>query len=155
MTADRCACRLHYLAGTWPTETLRRQPQADGAGNGRTERLASVLLQVLDLLRDDLNQLLKLLKLRGNDLQQLLQVHQLLLLKQLQLVKLLRHDLQYLQKLLHGLLDTKCLTAEGRRGRPLRIRREADPLSGKGALSSDSKRASCKRTHQSSSMYSM
>jgi hypothetical protein len=39
------------------------------------------LTERLDLLRQNLNQLLKLLQLRGHDLKQLLQIQKLLLLK--------------------------------------------------------------------------
>ena len=57
----------------------------------------------MDLLREDLNQLVKLLELTGHYLKQLLKVHQLLLFEELQLLELLRHDLQPLQDLLERL----------------------------------------------------
>jgi hypothetical protein len=150
------------VSGSWSAKDLRRQPEAQGTRDRRSERL-SLLLQVLHLLRDRLNQLLKLLQLRRDELEQVLEVHELVLLEYLQLLKLLRDDLQQLPNLLHRLLPAERLSAEGRHGRPLSvrllrirlnakslagIRRKAD--SGIGGLRSDSKRASCERTHQSS-----
>ncbi len=55
---------------------------------------------LLDLLGDALKDLLELLKLRRHDEQQLLQVRELLLLKNLQLLELLRNGLQQLRSLL-------------------------------------------------------
>jgi hypothetical protein len=74
-------------------EGLRRQPETERGRDARTER---GLLELLDLLCDDLDQLLNLLELRRNEVKQLLKMHELLLLKKLQLLELLRQDLQQL-----------------------------------------------------------
>jgi hypothetical protein len=58
------------------------------------------LLLWLDLLGNALKDLLELLKLRRHDEKQLLQVRELLLLKELQLLELLRNDLEQLHSLL-------------------------------------------------------
>jgi hypothetical protein len=65
-------------------EGVRRETET--ARDRRTERLL-LLLEILDLLRNELNQLLlKLLQLGRYDLQELLKLEQLLLLKDLQLL---------------------------------------------------------------------
>jgi hypothetical protein len=51
------------------------------------------VLELLDLLRDDVNQMVNLLQLRRDELKQLLKVYELLLLKELHLLELLRHAL--------------------------------------------------------------
>jgi hypothetical protein len=84
-----------------------------------------LLLQGLYLLRNELNQLLKVLELRRYDLQQLLYLSQLLLLKDLQLLQLLWNVLKKLQNLLQMLcasdprsrLTRKWLTVLLRKGR--------------------------------------
>ena len=73
----------HHLArlaeGLGADAPWRRRGEA--AQSGRlSERLLRLLLRLLDLLRHDLNQLLKLRQLRGDDLQELLHVLELLLL---------------------------------------------------------------------------
>ena len=70
-------------------ERLRRRSESERAGDHGTQRLPLllVLLQVLHLLRDCVDQLLDLLELR-----------ELLLLEELYLLKLLRHDLQHLDE---------------------------------------------------------
>jgi len=77
---------------------MRNQPERDGTLDSRSDRLA-LLLELLDLVGYDLNQLLELLELGWHPLQQLLQVQEYLLFKQLQLLELLRHDLQPLRDL--------------------------------------------------------
>jgi hypothetical protein len=74
------------------TEGLRDQSEPQRSRHRLTERL--------DLLWQNLNQLLKLLQLRGHDLEQLLQIQKLLLLQRLYLLELLGHGLHQLQKLL-------------------------------------------------------
>jgi hypothetical protein len=69
---------LHHVAWYLSTEGLRDQSEPERSRYRLTERL--------DLLRQNLNQLLKLLQLRGHDLKQLLQIQQLLLLERLYLL---------------------------------------------------------------------
>ena len=89
------------MAGRLSAEGLRNQAEREGTGDSRTERLP-LLLELLALV-GDLNQLLELLKLCREPVKQLLQVHRLLLLEELHLLQLLRHDLQQLRDLVqHG-----------------------------------------------------
>jgi hypothetical protein len=87
------------------------------------------LLQKWRLLRSELNQLLKLLKLRWDELQELLHLSQLLLLQHLQLLELLRHRVKELQNLLKrlGADSVSCLARE-RLTELLRNRRDAEWL---------------------------
>jgi hypothetical protein len=89
---------LHHVAGL-SAERLWHQPESQRARESGAKRLIG-LLQLLDLMGNDLDELLKLLELRGDDGQQLLEQRELLLLKGLYLLKLLRHDLQQLRDLL-------------------------------------------------------
>jgi len=68
---------------------------------------------LLELLRPDLNQLLKLLQLRRHDLQELLKIKQLLLLEELYLLELLRENLHDRRRLL--LQWTRAVAGEGLR----------------------------------------
>ena len=61
------------------------------------------LLQLLDLMRHVLNQLLKLRELRRDRLEQLLNLLMLHVLQLLQLLQLLRHELQQVNDVLQGL----------------------------------------------------
>src|SRR5206468_7024654 len=98
---------LHHVAGL-SAERLWHQPESERARESCAKRLIG-LLQLLDLMGNDLDELLKLLELRRDDGQQLLEQRELLLLKGLYLLKLLRHDLQQLRNLL-----SRRLTAESR-----------------------------------------
>jgi hypothetical protein len=89
----------HHVAGRLSSERRWDQPEPRGPGRARTEWLP-LLLMLLDLLGDALKDLLELLKLRRDNEQQLLQVRELLLLKDLQLLELLRNGLQQLRSLL-------------------------------------------------------
>jgi len=84
--------RLHHVADSRSREgLLRHHAETDRRRHARTDR---PLLELLDLLWDDLDQLLDLLELCRNELKQMLKVRELLLLKELQLLELLRQDLQ-------------------------------------------------------------
>jgi hypothetical protein len=116
-------------------ERLGSQPEPEGTGNSRTERL-KLLLELLHLVGDDdLNQLLELLQLL-----------ELMLLKQLKLLQLLRDDLQQLCDLLQ------------RRRRANAVWPETVPAAervlryGVDARCADSKRRSCELTHLTSSV---
>src|SRR5207245_2803734 len=129
------------------------------------------LLELLDLVRDELEQELEL---RGHDLQQLLQVQELLLLKHLHLLELLGHDLQHLRDLLQRrhCADSIRHAAEVaaderiRQDRAIRLLRKCLPAKSltcvrgepPGVLRqwircSDSKPGSCKLTHLTSSVF--
>jgi hypothetical protein len=87
------------------------------------------LLHLLDLLRHELNQLLKLRQLGRDDLKELLHVLELLLLhilQLLQMLQLLRHDLQNVEDLLQRLA--------------VLLRREWTPTQSKGPVWRESKR---------------
>ena len=77
------------MAGALRAEGLRQKAEAERILDSLAERLRSLL----QLLRDDLNQLLKLLQLCGHDLEQLLKILNLQLLERLHLLKLLRQCL--------------------------------------------------------------
>jgi hypothetical protein len=85
---------LHHVAGRLRTEDVRRQPEPEWTRDDGAERLA--LLDLLELLRNTLDQLLELLQLRWHDLKKQLKLQGLLVLNGLQLLKLLRDDLQQL-----------------------------------------------------------
>jgi len=82
---------LHHVAGL-SAERLWNQPESERTREPGGKRLI-LLLELLDLMRNDLDELLELLELRGDDVKQLLEQCELLLLKKLNLLKLLRHDL--------------------------------------------------------------
>ncbi len=88
----------------------RRDSLSGGAGE-LAERLLKrrALLQLLNLVRDELDQLLKLPKLHRDGLKQLLKLLMLHVLQLLQLLQLLGQELQQLNCLLQGLRDVGVL----------------------------------------------
>lgn len=141
--ADLTPADLHHLAGL-PAERVRHRPESERTRKAGAKRLIG-LLELLDLMGDNLDELLELLQLRRNEVDQLLEQRGLLLLKELNLLKLLRHDLQQLQDLLRGRLRTKRLTYVRREApgilRPRIDRRRADSI-----------RGTCELTHVTSSV---
>ena len=96
--------------GLWRDPPGRRDSISGGAGNlaeGLLKRRA--LLQLLNLLRDELDRLLELRKLRRDCLQHLLKLLILHVLLLLQLLQLVRQELQQLNRLLQGLRDVRIL----------------------------------------------
>jgi hypothetical protein len=120
-------------------ERLWNQPESERTREPGAKRL--ILLLVLL----DLDELLELLELRRDDVKQLLEEHELLLLKELKLLQLLRHDLQQLRNLLERRLRAQSLSCVGRE-RPWILSRGID------RRGSDSKRSSCELTHLTSSV---
>ena len=103
------------------------------------------MLWLLDLVGHNLDELLELLKLRRYHLEQLREQRELLLLQDLNLLQLLRHDVQELRDLLRWRCGGKRLTG---------VRREAPGILGSGInrWRADSKRGSCELTHVTSSV---
>jgi hypothetical protein len=123
---------------------LWHQPESERARESGAKRLIG-LQQLIDLLGNDLDELLKLLELRGDDGQQLLEQRELLLLKELQLLKLLRHDLQQLRGLLSRRLAAESRADVGSEAPGILCHRI-------NCWRSDSKPGSCELTHLTSSV---
>jgi hypothetical protein len=132
------------VAGLCAAERLWHQPESQRARESGAKRLIG-LLQLLDLMGNDLDELLKLLELRGDDGQQLLEQRVLLLLKGLNLLKLLRHDLQQLRDLLRRRLPAESRPDVGSEA-PWILCHRID------GWRSDSKPGSCELTHLTSSV---
>jgi hypothetical protein len=96
--------------GRWRDAPGRRDSLSGGASD-LAERLLKrrALLQLLNLVRDELDQLLKLPKLHWDGLKQLLKLLMLHVLQLLQLLQLLGQELQQLNYLLQGLRDVGVL----------------------------------------------
>jgi len=125
-------------------ECLWNQSESERTREPGAKRLI-LLLELLDLMGNDLDELLELLELRRDDVKQLLKEHELLLLKELNLLKLLRHDLQQVRNLLERRLPAQSLSRVGRE-RPWILSRGID------RRGSDSERGSCELTHLTSSV---
>jgi hypothetical protein len=125
-------------------ERLWHQPESQRARESGAKWLIG-LLQLLDLMGNDLDELLKLLELRGDDGQQLLEQCEVLLLKELYLLKLLGHDLQQLRDLLSRRLAAESRADVGSVAPGILCHR----ING---WRSDSKPGTCELTHLTSSV---
>jgi hypothetical protein len=92
----------HHRAGRLSGKLRWNQSESHRSADARPEGLR--MLELLDLVRDELDQLMELLELCGNLLKQLVEVLKLLLLQRVKLLQLLRHNLQQLSDLLQWLL---------------------------------------------------
>ena len=98
--------RSHHITRLGTEELGWNAPRREPRSTSTSQNLSQWLLQLLEVLRNDLNQLVQLGQLRWDELQDLLQLLELMLLQVFQLqqlLELLRNDVDELSDLLERL----------------------------------------------------
>jgi len=98
--------RSHHITRLGTEELGGNAPRREPRSTSTSQNLSQGLLQLLEVLRNNLNQLVQLGQLRWDELQDLLQLLELMLLQVFQLqqlLELLRNDLDELSDLLERL----------------------------------------------------